>query len=392
MPFLGGSLAFERYNVSGFDGSMFSEDQMEILQNYSAGQTQTSSTENVHVGFLGGQHLFDTDFDLAKNIINDALHCGVRIDTNQIPAAIRKAWLQMELSRSGQDNASGVPTKAQRKEAKEAVEQRCEVEAATGKYRRMQQFPILWDAASQMLYFGGSFGNASGHCADLLERTFEIELRHVSAGSLALQWGATNTQLAAVEDLVPACFVPGKQYGMPTWTSEHSQAPDFLGNEFLLWLWWTTEHQSENIDLPDDSDVTVMLTKTLSLECPAGESGKESISALAPTQLPEAFQAVRSGKLPRKSGITAVRHGRQFDLVLQAETFGISGAKIHVESDEEFGVEDRIDAIRLLSETIDLMFFSFCARRVSKAWASDLTKITEWLTGDSAKAGKSAAA
>src|SRR5690606_27298533 len=128
--------------VSGFESRHFLDEHLEILQNHMAGQTQTSSTENIHVGFLGGSHLFDQDFDLGKNVINEALHCGVRIDTNRIPSPIRKAWLQIELAALAKDNSSGVPTKAQRKEAKEAVEQRCEVEAATGKYRRMQQFPI----------------------------------------------------------------------------------------------------------------------------------------------------------------------------------------------------------------------------------------------------------
>lgn len=391
MPFLGGSLAFERFDVSGFDAPQFIDEHIEILDSHRAGQTQTSSTENIHVGFLGGSHLFDPDFDISKNVINDALHCGVRIDTNQIPAAIRNAWLQMELSALAKDNSSGVPTKAQRKEAKEAVEQRCEVEAATGKYRKMQQFPILWDQRHSMLYFGGSTGTASGHCADLLERTFEIELRHVSAGTIAMQWGRDNKQLADVEDLVPACFVPGHHHGDFAWTSEHSQSPDFLGNEFLMWLWWTLETETDTLELPDETEVTVMLNKTLTLECPAGESGKEVISAEAPTQLPEARQAVRCGKLPRKTGMTIVREGQQFDLVLQAETFAISGAKIHVDEDMEFGVEDRIDAIRTLSETVDLMFHVFCARRVSSAWSKDLGAIIKWLEASDQRDQKSAA-
>ncbi|QDV11284.1 hypothetical protein CA51_11460 [Rosistilla oblonga] len=391
MPFLGGSLAFERFDVSGFDAPQFIDEHIEVLDSHRAGQTQTSSTENIHVGFLGGSHLFDPDFDISKNVINDALHCGVRIDTNQIPAAIRNAWLQMELAALAKDNSSGVPTKAQRKEAKEAVEQRCDVEAATGKYRKMQQFPILWDQRNSMLYFGGSTGTASGHCADLLERTFEIELRHVSAGTIAMQWGRDNKQLADVEDLVPACFVPNHHHGDIAWTSEHSQAPDFLGNEFLLWLWWTLENETDTFELPDESEVTVMLNKTLTLECPAGESGKEVISAEAPTRLPEAMQAVRCGKLPRKTGMTVVRDGQQFDLVLQAETFAISGAKIHVDEDMEFGVEDRIDAIRALSETIDLMFHVFCARRVSSAWSKDLGEIVNWLEVSDQRDQKSAA-
>ena len=64
----------------------------------------------------------------------------------------------MELNGLAKDNPNGVPTKSQRKEAKEAVQHRCESEAATGKYRKMQQFPLLWDYQNETLYFGGSVG------------------------------------------------------------------------------------------------------------------------------------------------------------------------------------------------------------------------------------------
>jgi len=390
MPFLAGSLSFERFSVDGFESPSFGDEHIEMLQQHIAGKIETSSTENVHVGYLGGAHLFDQDFDLTKNLIHDAVHCGIRIDTNEIPSPIRKAWLQMELAGLSKDNPSGTPTKSQRKEAKEAVEQRCEAEAATGKYRKMQQFPILWDLRQSLLYFGGSVGTASGHCADLLERTFEIELRRISAGSIAKQWATNMDLVAEVDDLMPSNFISNLGHGEVAWANADSPAPDFLGNEFLLWLWWRLENESDTILLPDESEVTVMLNKTLSLECPRGESGKETISAESPIKLPEAMQAVRSGKLPRKAGMTIVRDGQQFDLVLQAESFAISGAKIHRNEDDDAEVEDRIDAIRKLSETVDLMFHSFCGRRTGKSWSKDLVGISQWLASSDQRNAKAA--
>jgi hypothetical protein len=384
MPFLAGSLAFERFSVSGFE-TTFGEEHIELMQGHTAGVVQTDAAENTHVGFLGGMHLFDQEFDLGKNLINDAVHCSVRVDTNQIPSAIRKAWLQMEIAALAKDSPSGVATKSQKKEAKEAMEQRCIAEAATGKYRKMQQFPILWDQRQSLLYFGGSGGTASGHCADLLERVFEVELRRVSAGTIAQAWAIEADRVAEVDDLMPACFVPGHHRGQINWANEHSQAPDFLGNEFLLWLWWTLENETDTIVLPDSTEAIVMLNKTLALECPNGESGKETITAECPIQLTEAIHAIQSGKLPRKTGMTVVREGQRYDLVLQAESFAMSGAKIHLDNDEELDVNDRIDAIRTLSETVDLMFHAFCDKRTANTWARDLSNINQWL----ASAGRS---
>ncbi len=391
MPFLRGSLAFERFHVAGFESSSFGDEHIECLAEHAAGKNESTSEENVLVGFLGGTHLFDQEFDLSKNLISDAVHFSVRIDTNQIPAAIRAAWLQMELAGYAKDSPSGVPTKSQKKEAKEAVEQRCEIEIATGKYRKMQQFPVLWDYNNEMLYFGGSVGTASGLCTDLIERCFSVELTRMGAGTIAQDWAVEAEKYDLIDELTPVSFVPHLSFSSHAWSNEHSTAPDFLGNEFLLWLWWTIENETDTIKLSDESEVAVMLTKTLTLECPTAESGKETISSESPVKLPEAMQALRSGKLPRKTGMTIVRDGRQFDLVLQAETFGISGAKIHLEEGEDFDDNDRIDAIRKLSETLDMMFHTFCDRRCSEAWKKNQTRITSWLEASDRPSKKAAA-
>ena len=62
----------------------------------------------------------------------------------------------MELNALTAENPERRPTKSQRQEAKDAVEARCEMEVKSGKYHRMAQFPILWDAQSSIFYFGGS--------------------------------------------------------------------------------------------------------------------------------------------------------------------------------------------------------------------------------------------
>lgn len=393
MPFLTGSLGFERFNVTGFNETTFSDKHIEILEQFAAGQVETSSAENTHVGFLGGDHLFDLAFDLGKNLIGDALHCCVRVDTNQVPNPIRKAWLAMELAAATKDNPERRPTKTQRQEAKDAVEARCQQEAATGKYRRMAQFPVLWDLPNNVLYFGGSGQAAIGHCADLFERAFDLELAGRSAGSVALDWAQQTEQAVNIEQLIPAAFASEQSSPEASWSNPHSNRPDFLGNEFLLWLWWKTENESDTLILADDSEATIMLTKTLVLECPLGEYGKETIVHESPVHLPEAMQAVRSGKLPRKTGMTLVRFGQQVDLVLQAETFAISGAKIHLDEDDDpHDLDQRIESIRALSETVDMLFQLFCQQRVDASWSTTQSKISNWLNSSNLNVRKIVAA
>jgi hypothetical protein len=396
MGFLSGSVTLECFRVAGEQPRQFGPEHLKILEQYAIGRTETSSPEEADVGFLAGGHLFDVDFDLEKNVIGDALHCAVRIDTNQIPAAMRKAWMQIELAAVAADNPSGRPTKTQRQEAKEAVAARCEEEAKSGRFRRMQQFPVLWDAREGILYFGGSSATAAEQCCDLFSRAFEIELGRLTAGRRVQEWSVEAKRRKAMDEVVPSALRPGDERTEIAWWNNEAGNFDFLGNEFLLWLWWRFETQSDTITLPDDSEVTGMFARTLSLQCPRDESGKETITAESPVRLPEAAKAIRTGKLPRKAGLTLVRNGQQYELTLQAETFTISGAKIRVEETEDAGdaaeaqgvLEDRIESVRELHETVALLFRAFCGRRVGKEWSGELEQMRHWLKTDAAKAKK----
>jgi hypothetical protein len=386
MGFLSGPFTFDCFRVSGSGPRAFGPEHIEKLERLASGKTETAATDQVKVGFLAGGHLFDLDFGLEKNVIVDALHCAVRIDTDQIPAAIRKAWMQMELAVYTADSPSGRPTKAQRQEAREAVEARCEEEARSGRFHRMQQFPVLWDAQQNRLYVGASSPTASELGCDLMSRAFDLELTRLTASQRAQEWAAETKQRKALDEVAPAAFQADASAEIAWWDHETGNV-DFLGNEFLLWLWWRWEMQSDTILLPDESEVTGMLARTLTLECPLGQSGKETISAESPPHLPEAALAIRSGKLPRKVGLILVRHGEQYELVLQAEKFVVSGAKIHVEEPAEGRgiLEGRIDSLRGLQETIELLFRAFLEQRVGKNWKSELEQMRRWLKSETAR-------
>lgn len=381
MGFLSGSTTFERWWVVNDPTPPFGSEHIDALERFAIGQFKTSTMDQPNVGFLAGDHLLDVRFDLAKNRIGHSLHFGVRIDTDQIPAAMRNAWLQMELLPHTVDNPSGRPTKAQRQEAKEAVAARCEEEARSGRFRRMKQIPVLWDAEGGIVYIGASNPGTSELCVDLLERAFELELDHITTGKLAASLADQARARKSLEEAVPSQFHAKEAAAEICWWNGQSGNYDFLGNEFLLWLWWYWETQSDTMGLSDGSEVTGMFARTLSLECPRGESGKETIAAECPIVLPEAALAIRSGKLPRKAGLTLVRHGQQYDLTIQAETFAVGGARIQMseESDPENYREDRLGSIYDLSETLEFLFTAFFQQRIGKSWQGELKKMRRWL-------------
>jgi hypothetical protein len=127
-----------------------------------------------------------------------------------------------------------------------------------------------------------------------------------------------------------------------------------------------------------------MLARNLVLECPRGQTGRETISSDAPSRLPEARRAIQSGKLPRKAGLTLSRHDRQYELSLHAETLAVTGAKLPNTEEEEprARLEERITLIRHLVETLDLLYEAFGRQRTGAGWPKALAKIRKWLQRD----------
>lgn len=165
------------------------------------------------------------------------------------------------------------------------------------------------------------------------------------------------------------------------WADSDASSRDFWGNEFLIWLWHTLQIDGDTITLPDDSEVTVMMAKTLTLDCPLGEHGRDALTTEGPTKLPEAFRAIQAGKLPRKAGLILVRNGLQYELTLQAETLAVSGASLP--KPEGISREDakpaRIEGLRHLVETLDLLYDAYGRCRTGPEWSGELGRIRLWL-------------
>jgi hypothetical protein len=153
-------------------------------------------------------------------------------------------------------------------------------------------------------------------------------------------------------------------------------------------LWYQCDDESAEIKLNDGSVATVMIARSLTLECPRGMTGHETISHESPTRLPEALRAIQSGKLPRKAGLTVVRHGVQYEFTLHAETLAIGSAKIPPPEDEDARarLDTRSQQLRDLIETMDLLFNAFGEVRFSGEWNKQLGKMQRWLSREERKA------
>jgi hypothetical protein len=389
MGSMSGRVTFTRYRVGGSSPLPFGEDILELASQHLIGRHGAEAADGVSTGWAGGDHVLDLTIDLGKNVVNDALHLAIRIDADKIPGSLLRAYTQMEIQARAQSNPSGFATKAQKEEAKEAAKARAAAEAADGRFRRHNHYPVLWDGRTQILYAGTTSSSVLERLQILFRESFDRTLEPVTAGTLARSLALDGTDDrgadAPILGMSPILLVSKTAEESPSvaWTGDDPTSLDYLGNEFLVWIWHALQNDGETVGLSDGSEATVMLAKTLTLDCPRGETGRDQLTDDAPTRLPEAFRALQAGKLPRKAGMVLVRHGAQYELTLQAETLAVSGAALPKPEDEGLSKHEqriaRIDSLRHLTESLDLLFQAYLLRRTGNGWNDELGRIRRWL-------------
>ncbi len=377
MGFLNGRVTYVRYRVGGDAPLKFDSDILERVEAHAVGKHGLGdAADGVTFGWSGGDHVLDVNFGADKNVLNDALHLAIRIDTDKIPGDLLRAYTRIETDARAHLNPSGFANKAQKQEAKEAAIARAESEAADGRFRRRKHTPVLWDGTTNTLYAGTNSAAILDRLQNLFRETFDRNLEPITAGSLAAERTGSN--------FAPVAYLGNDPNAVTqvAWAESDPNRPDHWGNEFLMWLWHALQNDGDTLELADGSEATVMFAKTLMLDCPRGLTGSDSLKDEGPSKLPEAFRAIQSGKLPRRAGLIVVRNGVQYDLTLQAETLAVAGLalpKVEGASGREAHMA-RIDSLRHLVETLDLMYDLYGRRRTGPDWAGDLGRIRLWLS------------
>ncbi|MEM8874137.1 MAG: hypothetical protein AAGD32_07735 [Planctomycetota bacterium] len=387
MPFASGSISARRFVTTGDFPKMPDEELLAKLAEFRLQVSNVGLPDEVEAGFCGGRHLFDKTFDFGNNVYADAIHLGIRIDTNKVPGDIKKAYQTMEEDALASANPSGFISKAQKREAKQNAERRFDDELRAGTHRRSKMTPLLWDLPHGTLY--GPTSNAIVEkTAELFRRALDVSLVPLSAGMLALRHLESSGKRRNYEDITPTRFVHGpegeSQAAEYPWIAKGPEAKDFLGNEFLVWLWHETLHGQRTV-----GETTVFFDKALDLDCVFGMTGRDGLRGDGPANMPEALDALRSGKVPRKAGLILERAGNTYNLTLNAETFAFGGLKLpDVEEADSPRVlfEERIALLRDFGEVVDGLFFDFLKVRTSSGWESNVDDIRAWILKASARA------
>lgn len=384
MGFESGTMSFLRYAVIGQSPTMPDERLLEKLAEHAIRPSETGLPEEVEYGWCGPRHLLDTSFDFEHCVFNECLFFALRVDTNKVPSEIRHAWQVIEEDALAKTNPSGFISKQQKRLARETMNQRMDEELRSGKYRRSKHIPMLWDLPNGVVYGPSSLG-VREKLTELFSITFGLELEPLTSGNIAIRELERRGKRREYEDCVPTRFAKSPQDpDAPAeypWTAKGDGAKDFLGNEFLLWMWYEAAHRAGTIKTTD-SEIAVMFDRSLQLDCVFNHTGKETLLATGPTRLPEAIDGLRTGKVPRKCGLIVEAPSGQYNLTLTGESFAVTGLKlpdIEQADTPRTLFEERISLLRDFSRVLDGMFYSFLTSRC-QGWNTQVIQIQKWIS------------
>jgi len=400
MAFHSGRVTFARFRVIG-DAPLDAADPTTLatLAEHSFRETEIGAPEEVEAGWTTGEHLMDTRFTYEKNSFGPRLLFALRVDTHKVPSDVKQAYKRMNEQAAASTSPTGFTSKSEKRTAAEEADRELREQVKTGRFRRSKAVPIMWDLHEKMVYVGALGNTVIEHTCRMFRESFNVDLQRLSAGTMAQEKLESQGKSRDWEDLRPTAFTAAptgrtasddddeagpRDPGTPSvpWLTRTVDTKDFLGNEWLLWLWHLTETQGGVIEVPG-GEAALAIDKTLDMECAWGIGGKQSLRGDAPTRLREAAEALRTGKWPRKAGLILSDGEQQWELTLQSDALTIGSAALPEITDAQSPrelIEARLDRIAKLAALIDELYTRFLADRVSGRWPGVKAQVGEWIT------------
>lgn len=409
MAFASGRVSFVRFGVDGDAPATVDETALSILKAGAFKEQEIGVPDAVELGFTTGVHLFDVQFSFEKNGYGPAgswMLFAMRVDTHQPPSEVKQAYRKMNELAAAEASPTGFASKREKRDAKDTADRQLNEDLAAGKFRRSRTVPLLWDLADKTLYCGSASITVMEHVARLMREHFAVELRYLSSGGLAGEALRRLGRDRDFEDMQPSAFTdPPADFRVDEdsddagpsdrtiprvpWVQKSVDLKDFLGNEWLIWLWWLSETAEGRVDVEADSklkvaaaEAYVVIDQALDMECAWETLGKQTLRGDGPTRLLEAGDALATGKWPRKLGLILTDGEHQWQLTLAGDRYAVSSAALPEIEDAQHPrelMDGRLDRTMKLAQLLDGMFLQFVKLRASDRWADARRKIRKWI-------------
>jgi recombination associated protein RdgC len=162
----------------------------------------------------------------------------------------------------------------------------------------------------------------------------------------------------------------------------------FLGQEFLIWLWFVSEEQGGPLLLPGGSLVTAAVERHIVLESGEGETLDRITCSGLHSELLEARTGLLAGKKIEQARLHIIKDDKEFWVTLTGSTFEYRGVHLPKisgadQQDELAMAGQALDILGLYEElhhTIDGLFSMFLAKRLHpEIWGKIAFNINRWI-------------
>ncbi|MEM1009825.1 MAG: hypothetical protein AAGJ35_12565 [Myxococcota bacterium] len=156
----------------------------------------------------------------------------------------------------------------------------------------------------------------------------------------------------------------------------------FLGREFLLWLWFTSEEQESVYDLGEEiGEVECFFDDRIVMEPVHGEGNRHQLSGFDPATSPEAAMALQMNKIPTEVKLKVVCQAQAWTFALRGEDLQLRSLKIPeiLAQAPDDQCAERLYLIEQIEIILGALWSTFLHQRVEQEWPQTLVSIQHWI-------------
>lgn len=159
---------------------------------------------------------------------------------------------------------------------------------------------------------------------------------------------------------------------------------EFIGKEFLTYLWYLSDKNNGKIVLNNENTIELWLFNSLYLDSEYGEVKSTVLKGDDPAISVEAKTSLAEGKKLVKGKFRLIIDTIEWNFTIDGKTLDISSVQIPRVSgySQESILLYRLKAYEHFCKIIDEIFFKFIAIRIDEnKWKKALSEIKKWIRG-----------
>lgn len=157
---------------------------------------------------------------------------------------------------------------------------------------------------------------------------------------------------------------------------------NFLGREFLTWLWFKSESQNHKIKIKNLGEFQLFIDNKIILSSASGSVRENSLKGNSPAYAKEASTALSSGKMLSEAKFILQNHELHWSFSISADDLALRSIKIpNVTKDtskEHF--TQRIAYTKMLNDILDALYKEYMDLRLTLGFKEEALLIQQWLT------------